>query len=88
MKQNIVSNFFNIWCRYVVEHNHAERIWFIECRFRADLTGHGHHIGHEGRISEKETACRARPRFLVTICLPHSDQTFQIPLISAFNGRP
>ena len=38
-----------------------KEIWFIECCLRADLTGHGHHIGHEGRINKKETACRAQP---------------------------
>ena len=39
-----------------------KEICFIECRLRADLTGHSHHIGHEGRNNGKEIACRAQPR--------------------------
>ena len=62
-----------------------KEIWFIECRLRADLTGHCHHIGQEGRIDKKETACRAQ----LVIFSYNLSATFGLNISDVFdNGHP
>ena len=52
-EQNNVSNFS------IVEQNTnmMKEIWFIECHLRADLTSHGHHIGHEAQYGGLSLRC-------------------------------
>ena len=84
MRQNI--SFLDIWCQYDIRTQPCwKKIGFTACRLRADLIGHGHHIGHKGRIYEKEIACRARPRIFSYNLSATFKSNISVSLIYAFH---